>query len=141
MTVPKSKSGWECPKVLLHQCRQRRLESAGLLMCRVYPVAVIVGLCAGEAVAKEGMLIASANEEVVHVWRDDDAFASAKGLSRIGIPISNPEVVRNLAACTVDTNTKATTRRTTPAVTEILVVEGAESGCTGVVANKHFKVK
>jgi len=105
------------------------------------PIASLFIFSASNALAADGILSPEGKSKMVHVWVDERAHKSAHSLFAIGIPMENPEVITNLAACSVVSGTRASVDETDDAVIKVRVIDGTEAGCTGVVSRAQFKAE
>jgi hypothetical protein len=72
--------------------------------------------------------------EVVFVWKDQSSYSEAIKIIGSGLHKSAPQLVFSLMSCVVEKGTHAIVIGSRWASNEVLIVEGKNVGCRGVVA-------
>jgi len=88
--------------------------------------------------AVEGRLVGLGSMNQVLVWRDRSAQNEGLRLISAGILDTNPALLLPLLSCIVPTRTRAIVTSAGLATHDILVIEGADSGCRGNIPVEAF---
>lgn len=117
-----------------------------LTMRKVLLLSLFTVLTSFPAFAMSGKLdgkkasVSIANGEIIFVWKDSSSYDEAHTLVKAGVHKESPELIFNLTSCVAEHGTKVIVTDSGFFSHEILVVEGENKGCRGVVNREAFRI-
>jgi hypothetical protein len=94
--------------------------------------------------AAEATLISPSGRQQVIVWKDKNSYLRGEELIQLNVHRSNPVLVAQMIVCIVPDGTRVLYSPGSSvgfAMREVLVFEGKDSGCKGVVPMEHLRIK
>lgn len=108
-------------------------------MHRIAIALAIAAAMAGPALASGQITLGRAGMDNVFVWRDDAAFSEAIKLIQAKVQDTNPALVLRLLSCIAKPGDHAVVTDGGFASSTILVIDGANAGCRGDIANEDIR--
>ncbi len=101
---------------------------------------VVIGMVVGtgQVHATEGTLRGMNGAQTVFLYKDTTARSEGFKLIQAGVHRTNPAMLMSLMACAVDSGTRAIITSVGFATHDVMIIEGAASGCRGNVAAEEF---
>ncbi|MBE7186176.1 MAG: hypothetical protein INR68_17405 [Methylobacterium mesophilicum] len=103
-------------------------------------VAIVV---ASPAFAVEGTIIGKGadGEPYIDIWRTQEAAEDASVLAQVGKKVSAVAPLDEFRACTIATPQRAVTADPNADYVRVIVVDGEQDGCRGLVRRDQFEPK